>query len=49
VSVRNPEGMMRPGMQGVGKVSAGWHALGVVLLRRPVMWLYSLLWSWVGW
>jgi RND family efflux transporter MFP subunit len=49
VSVRNSEGMMRPGMQGVGKVSAGWRALGVVLLRRPVMWLYSLLWSWGGW
>ena len=44
-----PEGLMRPGMQGRGKVSVGWHPVGMVMLRRPMMWIYSELWSWLGW
>ena len=45
----DPEGQVRPGMQGRGKISAGWHPIGYVLLRRPAMWVYSKLWSWFGW
>lgn len=49
VDVPNPEGHLRPGMQGRGKVSAGWHPVGYVLFRSPFLWLYSKLWSWFGW
>jgi RND family efflux transporter MFP subunit len=49
VDIANPEGMVRPGMQGRAKVSAGWHSAGYVLLRRPGMWFWSKLWNWVGW
>jgi len=46
VKIADPEGQMRPGMQGRGKISAGWHPIGYVLFRRPAMWIYSKLWSW---
>ena len=49
VDVPNPEGHLRPGMQGRGKVSAGWHPVGYVLFRGPFLWFYSKLWSWFGW
>jgi RND family efflux transporter MFP subunit len=49
VASANAEGLMRPGMQGRGKISVGWRPVGFVLLRRPIMWCYSKLWSWVGW
>jgi RND family efflux transporter MFP subunit len=49
VSVANPNGMLRSGMQGRGKVSTGWRAAGVVLFRRPGMWIWSKLWDWFGW
>ncbi len=49
VSLPNPDGSMRPGMQGRSKVSVGWHPAGYVLFRRPAMWIYSKLWSWLGW
>jgi len=49
VSVPNGNGSMRPGMQGRGKISVGWRPVGYVLFRRPAMWIYSKLWSWLGW
>ena len=49
VTIANAQGLMRPGMQGEAKLTVGWRPVGVVLLRRPVMWIYSLLWSWFGW
>jgi len=49
VLVANAEGIIRPGMQGRGKVKAGWRPAGYVLFRRPAMWIYSKLWSWWGW
>ncbi len=49
VAVPNSDGLMRPGMQGQGKISVGWHPAGLVFLRRPAMWLYSKLWAWMGW
>lgn len=49
VGLSNAQGLMRPGMQGEGKIRVGWRSIGFVLLRRPVMWFYSKLWNWVGW
>jgi RND family efflux transporter MFP subunit len=49
VSIPNPEGKIRSGMQGRGKVWAGWQPAGYVLLRRPLMWIWSKLWWWFGW
>jgi len=49
VSLPNPDGAIRPGMQGRGKVSVGWHPAGYVLLRASALWLWSKFWSWFGW
>ncbi|HXM64647.1 MAG TPA: efflux RND transporter periplasmic adaptor subunit [Terriglobales bacterium] len=49
VNVPNPDGAIRPGMQGQGKVSVGWHPAGYVLFRGSAMWLWGKLWSWFGW
>jgi RND family efflux transporter MFP subunit len=49
VNVHNPDGRLRPGMQGRGKISVGWHPIGYVIFRSPAMWIYSKLWSWFGW
>jgi len=49
VNVSNADGMIRPGMQGLGKVSVGWHAAGYVLFRGSAMWVWSKLWQWFGW
>ena len=42
-SLPNPDGAIRTGMEGRGKVSVGWYPAGYVLFRRPVVWLYSRL------
>ncbi|MGO9210186.1 MAG: efflux RND transporter periplasmic adaptor subunit [Terriglobales bacterium] len=49
VALPNSENLIRAGMQGRGKVSAGWHPAGYVFFRGPGLWLYSKLWSWFGW
>jgi RND family efflux transporter MFP subunit len=49
VLVPNQDGMIRTGMEGRGKVWVGWDPAGYVLFRRPAMWSYSKLWSWLGW
>src|SRR6202521_1903035 len=49
VLVPNNDGSIRTGMEGRGKVSAGWYPAGYVLFRRPVVWFYSRLWTWFGW
>ncbi len=49
VLVSNPDGAIRDGMQGRGKVVTGWSPAGKVLLRRPAIWIWSKLWSWFGW
>ncbi|HXE90574.1 MAG TPA: efflux RND transporter periplasmic adaptor subunit [Terriglobales bacterium] len=49
IDVPNPDGRLRPGMQGRGKVWVGWRQAGYVFFRRPAMWAWSKLWSWVGW
>ena len=49
VAVDNPEGLIRTGMEGRGKISTGWRMSGYVLFRRPAIWLYSRIWNWFGW
>ncbi len=49
VALDNPNGAIRAGMEGQGKVTVGWYPAGYVLFRRPVLWAYSRLWSWFGW
>jgi len=49
VAVPNPSGAVRSGMQGRGKISAGWRPAGYVLFRGPALWIYGKLWSWFGW
>ena len=49
ILVSNPDGLIRAGMHGRGKVTAGWKPVGYVFFRRPAMWIYSKLWSWFGW
>jgi RND family efflux transporter MFP subunit len=49
VTVPNQDGAIRPGMQGHGKVSVGWHPAGYVFFRGSAMWLWGKLWSWFGW
>jgi multidrug efflux pump subunit AcrA (membrane-fusion protein) len=49
VAVENPDGAMRTGMEGRGKISSGWRTSGFVLFRKPVIWMYSRMWNWFGW
>jgi RND family efflux transporter MFP subunit len=49
VLVPNPDGAIRTGMEGRGKVSVGWYPAGYVFFRLPFVWLYSKIWSWFGW
>ena len=49
VAVPNSDGALRTGMEGRGKISAGWHMSGYVLFRRAGIWLYSRIWNLLGW
>jgi RND family efflux transporter MFP subunit len=49
VRVPNPDGAVRDGMQGRAKIFTGWDPAGKVFFRRPAMWFWSKLWSWLGW
>lgn len=48
VNVSNPDGIVRTGMQGRGKINSGWHSAGYVIFRRPAMWAWGKAWSWFG-
>ncbi len=48
VAVPNPDGTLRPGMEGRGKVRVGWYPAGWVLFRKPFLWIYSRAWAWFG-
>ena len=48
IDVANPDGVLRPGMQGRGKVFVGWRQSGYMLLRGPAMWFRTKLWNWFG-
>jgi len=49
VSVPNPDGALRAGMQGRGKIFTGWRPAGVVMFRGIGLWIWTKLWSWFGW
>ena len=49
VSVPNPDGAIRTGMEGRGKIRVGWRPAGYVFFRGPFFWAYSKLWYWFGW
>jgi RND family efflux transporter MFP subunit len=49
VLLPNTDGAIRSGMEGRGKVRVAWYPAGFVIFRRPVIWIYSHLWSWFGW
>jgi RND family efflux transporter MFP subunit len=49
VSIPNPDGLIRAGMQGRGKIRVGWRPAGYVFFRGPFFWAYSKLWYWFGW
>ena len=44
VGVENPDGVLKTGMQGRGKVRVGWSNIATLVLRRPARWLYGKLW-----
>ncbi|MFZ0759601.1 MAG: GAF domain-containing protein [Candidatus Sulfotelmatobacter sp.] len=48
VAVSNSDGAIRAGMEGRGKVRVGWYPAGYVLFRKPLLWIYSRAWSWLG-
>jgi putative peptide zinc metalloprotease protein len=48
VEIANLDGRVRAGMQGRGKVMAGWHPAGYVMFRRLGMWMWGKTWSWFG-
>jgi len=50
VILPNDSGAIRSGMEGLGKVTVpGYTPAGYVIFRRPVLWIYSRVWSWFGW
>ena len=49
IAVSNSDGAIRAGMEGRGKVRAGWYPSAYVLFRQPCLWLYSKAWYWLGW
>jgi RND family efflux transporter MFP subunit len=48
VAIPNSDGAIRAGMEGRGKVRVGWYPAGYALFRRPLLWIYSRAWSWLG-
>jgi RND family efflux transporter MFP subunit len=49
IALDNPNGALRSGMEGLGKITVGWYPAGYVFFRGPVLWAYSHLWAWFGW
>ena len=49
VPLSNADSALRAGMTGQAKISIGMRPAGYVLLRRPALWLWQLLWNWIGW
>jgi len=48
VPIPNQNREIRVGMEGRGKVRAGWYPSGYVLFRKPLVWLYTQFWFWFG-
>jgi RND family efflux transporter MFP subunit len=49
VDIPNSQGLIRPGMSGLSKLSVGWRPAGYVMFRGFGMWLWGKLWAWFGW
>jgi RND family efflux transporter MFP subunit len=49
IALPNPDGAIRSGMEGRGKVRTGWYPAAYVLFRGSILWVYSKLWYWLGW
>ena len=49
VPLSNADATLRAGMTGRAKISLGWKPAGYVLLRRPALWAWQILWNWIGW
>lgn len=49
IAVPNPGGVVRPGMEGYGKIRTGLRPVGYVLFRDPVLWAWDKMWGWFGW
>lgn len=49
VDVPNDAGLLRPGMQGRGKISTGLRPAGYVIFRGVGMWAWTKIWTWFGW
>jgi transcriptional regulator with GAF, ATPase, and Fis domain len=49
VSLPNGNAVLRAGMTGRAKIFIGYRPAGYVLLRKPALWLWQLLWNWIGW
>lgn len=47
VVMRDPEGILKPGLTGNAKVSAGWKPVAVVFTRALVRFFMVELWSWI--
>jgi multidrug resistance efflux pump/transcriptional regulator with GAF, ATPase, and Fis domain len=49
VSLPNENAVLRAGMTGRAKIFIGYRPAGYVLLRKPALWLWQLVWNWIGW
>jgi multidrug resistance efflux pump/transcriptional regulator with GAF, ATPase, and Fis domain len=49
VSLPNGNAILRAGMTGRAKIFIGYRPAGYVLLRKPALWLWQLVWNWIGW
>jgi GAF domain-containing protein len=49
VLLPNGNAELRTGMDGRAKIWAGFRPAGYVLLRAPALWLWEMLWDWIGW
>jgi multidrug efflux pump subunit AcrA (membrane-fusion protein) len=47
VALTDPEGALKPGMTGNGKVAAGWSVVGLVFTRAIARFVMVELWSWI--
>jgi RND family efflux transporter MFP subunit len=47
VSLRDPQVALRSGMGGQAKIYSGWTPLARVIFRKPVRWLWSVIWGWL--
>jgi RND family efflux transporter MFP subunit len=49
VPLPNNDALLRSGMTGRAKVFIGYRPAGYVLLRRPTLWVWQMIWNWFGW